>query len=167
RHDHPVSRLRVAGDRGPGGLLDVHHAEAALPGDREAGMVAVVRDLDADPPRRLDEVCSGRDLDRVAVDRELRHARWWPRGTRAWNRPTTISASGIDTVSSITITPAEPAIVPALRSPSTSIVTSISSARRIAADAPPGTTALSRPLPVTPPASSSMSRRRVIATEAS
>src|SRR5437870_9746291 len=37
------------------------------------------------------------------------------------------------------------AIVPALRSPSTSIVTSISSARRIAADAPPGTTALSRP----------------------
>src|SRR5437870_13214055 len=83
RHDHPLSRQRVAGDRGPGCLLDVHHAEAALPGDREAGMVAVVRDLDADPPRRLDEVRPGRDLDRVAVDRELRHARW-PRGTRAW-----------------------------------------------------------------------------------
>ena len=48
-------------------------------------------------------------------------------------------------VSSMTTTPAEPAIVPAFRSPSTSIVTSISSARRSGAEEPPGTTAFSAP----------------------
>ena len=69
-------------------------------------------------------------------------------------------------VSSITMTPAEPAIVPAFRRPSTSIVTSISSARRIGADDPPGTTAFSRRPGRTPPASST-SWRRVIATDAS
>src|SRR5438094_866832 len=46
-------------------------------------------------------------------------------------------ASGMDTVSSITMTPAEPAMVPAFRRPSTSSVTSISSARRMAADEAP------------------------------
>ena len=45
-------------------------------------------------------------------------------------------------------------MVPAFLSPSTSIVTSISAAVRIAAEDPPGTTAFSRPLPVTPPARS-------------
>src|SRR5580765_401845 len=72
----------------------------------------------------------------------------------------------MDTLSSITITPAEPIIVPAFFSPSTSMVTSISSAVRIAAEPPPGTTALSRPVPVTPPARS-MSWRSVIDTDAS
>src|SRR5206468_7699989 len=80
--DHPVDRRRVAGDRGSWRLLDVHHAEAALPGDREAGMVTVVRDLDADLPRRLDQVRSGRNLDRVAVDRQVRHAAIWVSGPR-------------------------------------------------------------------------------------
>src|SRR5215470_10839737 len=75
-------------------------------------------------------------------------------------------ASGIDTLSSITITPAEPTIVPAFLRPSTSIVTSISSAVRIAAEPPPGTTPLSRPVPLTPPALS-MSSRSVIDTGAS
>ena len=44
--------------------------------------------------------------------------------------------------------------------------TSISSAVRIAAEPPPGTTALSRPLPLTPPARS-MSWRSVMATDSS
>ena len=77
-----------------------------------------------------------------------------------------MSASGIETVSSKTMTPAEPAIVPALRRPSTSMTTSISCAARIGADEPPGTTPLSRPLPLTPPARS-MSSRSVIATDSS
>ena len=69
-------------------------------------------------------------------------------------------------VSSITTTPAEPAIVPAFRSPSTSIVTSISSARRSGAEEPPGTTAFSRRPSATPPACS-IRARSVMATEAS
>src|SRR5262245_37765239 len=72
----------------------------------------------------------------------------------------------MDTLSSMTITPAEPIIVPAFLRPSTSIVTSISSAVRIAAEPPPGTTALSRPVPLTPPARS-ISCRSVIDTGAS
>jgi hypothetical protein len=47
------------------------------------------------------------------------------------------------------------------------MVTSISSAARSGADDPPGTTAFSRPLPVTPPACSKMSWRRVTATDVS
>src|SRR5256885_7220808 len=82
-HDHPLGRRRVAGDRGPRRLLDVHHAEAALPGDREGRVVAVVRDLDADLLRRLDEVRPHGDLDCLAVDRQPRHARSL-RGARAW-----------------------------------------------------------------------------------
>jgi hypothetical protein len=78
-----------------------------------------------------------------------------------------MSASGIETVSSMTTTPAEPIMVPALRRPSTSMVTSISSALRMGAEEPPGTTAFSRPLPATPPAWSSMSWRRVTETGAS
>ncbi len=41
---------------------------------------------------------------------------------------------------------------PTVLGPSTSMEMSISSAVRIAAEAPPGTTAFSLPLPVTPPA---------------
>ena len=36
---------------GPRRLLDVDHAEPALARDRQAGVVAVVRDLDAEPAR--------------------------------------------------------------------------------------------------------------------
>src|SRR5207248_8432484 len=76
-------------------------------------------------------------------------------------------ASGIETLSSMTMTPAEPIIEPTFLSPSTSIGTSISSAVRMAAEPPPGTTALSRPLALTPPARSWMSERSVTATDAS
>src|SRR2546425_10365431 len=75
-------------------------------------------------------------------------------------------ASGMDTLSSMTMTPAEPIMVPAALSPSTSMVTSISAAVRIAADPPPGTTAFSRPVPLTPPAIA-ISCRKVIDTGAS
>src|SRR5215813_7146388 len=64
------------------------------------------------------------------------------------------------------MTPAEPIMLPTFLSPSTSMVTSISSAVRIAAEPPPGTTALSRPVPLTPPACS-ISCRSVIDTGAS
>src|SRR5215471_20178651 len=72
----------------------------------------------------------------------------------------------MDTLSSMTMTPAEPIMEPAFLSPSTSIVTSISLAARMAAEPPPGTTPLSRPVPLTPPAIS-ISCRRVIETDAS
>src|SRR5262249_4348832 len=72
----------------------------------------------------------------------------------------------MDTLSSMTMTPAEPIMEPTFLSPSTSIVTSISSAVRIAAEPPPGTTPFSRPVPLTPPAIS-ISCRKVIDTDAS
>src|SRR5205823_12422639 len=75
-------------------------------------------------------------------------------------------ASGMDTLSSMTTTPAEPIMEPAALSPSTSMATSISSAVRMAAEPPPGTTAFSRPVPLTPPAVS-INRRGVIDTDAS
>src|SRR5688572_32846799 len=77
-----------------------------------------------------------------------------------------MSASGIDALSSRTITPAEPIIEPAALRPSTSMTTSISSAVRIGAEPPPGTTAFRRPEWLTPPASS-MSCRSVIDTDVS
>src|SRR5437870_13038072 len=76
-------------------------------------------------------------------------------------------ASGMDTLSSMTTTPAEPIIEPAVLSPSPSMATSISSAVRIAADPPPGTTAFSLPVWLTPPAWSWMSWRSVTAHESS
>src|SRR4029450_11786636 len=75
-------------------------------------------------------------------------------------------ASGMDTLSSMTMTPAEPIMEPAALSPSTSIVTSISSAVRIAADPPPGTPPSRGPVPLPPPPVS-INRRRVIDTGAS
>src|SRR6266850_1282388 len=75
-------------------------------------------------------------------------------------------ASGMDTLPSMTMTPAEPIMEPATLSPSTSMATSISSAVRMAAEPPPGTTAFSRPVPLTPPAVS-INCRRVIDTGAS
>ena len=53
-------------------------------------------------------------------------------------------------VSSITITPPEPAMVPAAISESKSMPTSISSAVSTFAEIPPGMTALSFPPPRTP-----------------
>src|SRR5207244_5795976 len=70
---HAVGCRRVAGDRRPRRLFDVDHAEAALPGDRQPGVVAVVRDFDAETARRLDEVRAGLDLDLFAVDGQPRH----------------------------------------------------------------------------------------------
>ena len=69
----PVGGERVACDGRPRGLLDVHHAQAALPRDREPGVVAVVRHLDAGAAGRLDEVGPGRNLDLLAVDGEPGH----------------------------------------------------------------------------------------------
>src|SRR3989304_3936337 len=73
----------------------------------------------------------------------------------------------METVSSMTITPAEPAMVPASLRPSTSTVTSISSAVRRAAEEPPGTTALSLRPWGTPPACSYTNWRRVTDTGSS
>src|SRR5712692_6506718 len=60
-------------------------------------------------------------------------------------------ASGMDTVSSITMMPAEPIMEPLLLGPSTSMGMSISSGVRMAADEPPGTTALRARPPGMPP----------------
>ena len=58
----------------------------------------------------------------------------------------------MQTVSSITMMPAEPIMEPLLLGPSTSIGTSISSGVRMAAEEPPGITALSgRPSRMPPP----------------
>src|SRR5262249_4623014 len=86
--DHPLGGERVARDGGPRRLLDVHHAEAALSGDREAAVVAVMRHLNADAAGRLDQVGAGRDLDLLAVDRELGHGYL---GTSASNSPRNFS----------------------------------------------------------------------------
>ena len=59
-------------------------------------------------------------------------------------------------VSSITITPAEPAIEPAAASASGAHRMSSASGPRIGDEAPPGITALSARPPGTPPASSSI-----------
>ena len=70
-------------------------------------------------------------------------------------------------LSSITITPPEPAIVPAASSESKSIATSISSAVSTFADIPPGITALRLCPRRTPCAWRSISSRSVIPTGAS
>src|SRR5262249_2088783 len=67
-HDHPVGGLGIAADLGPRVLLDVHHAEPALPRDAETGVIAVVRHLHPGLARRLDEVGARRDLDLLTVD---------------------------------------------------------------------------------------------------
>src|SRR5207245_2969017 len=70
---HASCRRKFEGDRRPRILFDIDHAEAALPGNRQPGVVAVVRDFDAETARRLDEVRAGLDLDLFAVDAQLRH----------------------------------------------------------------------------------------------
>jgi hypothetical protein len=72
-HDHAVGGHRVAGNGRPRGPLDVHHAQAALPGDGESRMVAVVGHLHPDLAGRLDEVGAGGDLELLTVDRQLGH----------------------------------------------------------------------------------------------
>ena len=70
---HAVGGERVARDGRPRRFVDVHHTEATLPGDREPRVIAIVRDLDAQPARGLDEVRAGLDLDLFPVDGDLRH----------------------------------------------------------------------------------------------
>src|SRR5436190_2249284 len=70
---HAVGGERVARDGRPRRFVDVHHTEATLPGDREPRVIAIVRDLDAQPARGLDEVRADLDLDLLAVDGDLRH----------------------------------------------------------------------------------------------
>src|SRR5207247_5383460 len=86
--DHAVRGERVARDGGPRRLLDVHHAQAALARDREPGVIAVVRHLDAGMAGRLDEVRPGRNLDLLAVDGEPGHGYL---GTSASNSPRNFS----------------------------------------------------------------------------
>ena len=70
-------------------------------------------------------------------------------------------------VSSMTITPPEPAMLPASRRESKSMATSISSAVRILAEIPPGTTAFSLLPSRTPRAAFSMSSLKGVPTDAS
>ena len=69
-------------------------------------------------------------------------------------------------VSSITITPPDPAMLPAAMRESKSMATSISSAVRILAEMPPGMTAFSR-LPSRTPPAVAISSRSVMLTGAS
>jgi len=73
--DHALGRLRVARDLRAWHLVDVHHAEPALPRDGQGGMIAVVRHLRAGGLGRLDQVGPLGNLDLFAIDGELRHGR--------------------------------------------------------------------------------------------
>src|SRR5205823_789799 len=70
---HAVRGYRAAGEGRPRRFVDVHHTEATLPGDREPRVVTIVRDVDAQPARGLDEIRADLDLDLLAVDGDLRH----------------------------------------------------------------------------------------------
>src|SRR5208283_2335568 len=48
-------------------------AHAAVAGNRQAGMVAIMRNLDAGELGRLDEIQAGGSLDFLAVNGEFRH----------------------------------------------------------------------------------------------
>ena len=77
----------------------------------------------------------------------------WPQDSCAKNFAMFVTAFGMSVVSSITMIAAEPSIDFAAATPSKSMGRfSISFAVRIAADAPPGMTALSFRPPFTPPA---------------
>src|SRR5262249_38303428 len=80
-HDHAVGRARVAGDLELRDLLDLDQAHAAVARDREPGMPAVVRDLDAETLRGDDDGRAVLDLDLAAVDLQLGHAQPPCRGT--------------------------------------------------------------------------------------
>src|SRR4029077_6530683 len=89
-HDHPVGGLGVAADLGPRVLLDIHHAEPALPRDAEPGVIAVVRHLDPGLAGGLDEVGARRDLHFLAVYGQLGHRGIRPRaGSGPRTRPGT------------------------------------------------------------------------------
>ena len=68
--DHALGRLGVAGDLELGHLLDLDQAHAAVAVDGEIGVVAEVRDLDADLGRGLDDGRALRDFHRLAVEGE-------------------------------------------------------------------------------------------------
>src|SRR5262249_17359377 len=72
-HDHPLGDGRVAADDELRRLLDLDEAHAAVAGDREAGVVAVVWDLAAALLAGVQDRRPGGDLDLLAVDRDLRH----------------------------------------------------------------------------------------------
>src|SRR5439155_12952361 len=116
-HDHPIGDSRVAGDLQLRVLLDLDQTHAAVARDREAGMPAVVRDLDAEPLGGLDDGQAVGNLGPLAVDlkrghggaaarrragtgngRAWRAARtrrgtWWRRRAPAWRRRRTARRS--------------------------------------------------------------------------
>src|SRR3989338_11303876 len=67
-----------------------------------------------------------------------RHGEHWPQDSCAKNRSATYSAFTMHVVSSMTMTPADPASDPALASESKSLGTSHSDAVRMGVDIPPG-----------------------------
>ena len=73
--DHAVGHRHVAADLGARHLVDVHHAQPALPGDAEPGVIAVVGHLGPGLFRRLEDARARGDLDLHPVDRQLRHGR--------------------------------------------------------------------------------------------
>src|SRR5262249_7621090 len=73
-HDHAVGHPRVAGDLELRALLDVDQAHPAVPRDRQAGVPAVVWDLDAQALGGLDHRLPVGDLDAAAVDLNRGHA---------------------------------------------------------------------------------------------
>jgi hypothetical protein len=72
--DHALGHTRVARDLELRRLLDLDEAHAAVAGDREARVPAVVRDLDAGLVGRLDHRVAVGDLDLPAVDFKRGHA---------------------------------------------------------------------------------------------
>src|SRR5262249_9277346 len=72
-HDHAVAHPGVAGDLQLGRLLDLHQAHAAVAGDGEPRMPAVVGDLDAEAVRGLDDGDAVLHRDRPAVDLNRGH----------------------------------------------------------------------------------------------
>src|SRR5438093_13196860 len=73
-HDHSAGHARVAGDLELRHLLDLDQAHAAVAGDGEAGVPAVVRDLDAEALGGADDGGAVLDRDPPAVDLNRGHA---------------------------------------------------------------------------------------------
>ena len=72
--DHAFGDPRVAGDLQLRDLLDLDEAHAAVAGDRQSGMPAVVRHLDAEPLGGADDGEAVFALGFPAVDGDLGHA---------------------------------------------------------------------------------------------
>jgi hypothetical protein len=67
-HDHPFGCARVTGDLQLGHLLDFDETHATVARHGQPGMEAIVRHLDTDCLRRLDEVETVFDRDGLSVD---------------------------------------------------------------------------------------------------